>query len=100
MVMLLLTGFRLRIASKLLGQSVIIRRKNALIQGFTNFSNPGVMEIVKDACLNPRPIMNRHGFLLSVSLDTQQCPLLIEIILSGSAATHKKLYPCDTSYRP
>src|SRR5258708_806235 len=45
----------------LFGQRIVIWRKQAGIQGSLDRGNPLVMEIMKDAGIDARPIVDRHG---------------------------------------
>jgi hypothetical protein len=49
----------------LLGQGVIVGRQQAAVQGAGDLGNPVVVKSVKNARINTRPVVNRHGFFLA-----------------------------------
>jgi hypothetical protein len=48
----------------LLGQGVVVGRKQSPVQGACEFGDPVVVKRMKNARSNARPVMNRHGILL------------------------------------
>jgi len=52
---------RAEAAADLLGQGIVIGRKNSAIECVPEARNPLVVEMVKNACIDARPVMNRHN---------------------------------------
>jgi hypothetical protein len=48
----------------LLGEGEIIRREQAPIQRVAQVNDPGLMEIMKQTCVNASPVVSWHGITL------------------------------------
>ena len=46
--------------SVLFGQGVVVRRKNPAVEQALDLLDPGMAEIVEDAGVDTRPVVNRH----------------------------------------
>jgi hypothetical protein len=54
-------NIRPKMRGVLLGQRVMVWGKNPAIEQPLDLLDPGVMEVVEDAGINPRPVVSRHG---------------------------------------